>query len=319
MKEIKSSREIEVSASAKNISVSISLSGDIYDYIVGLQALERLYGNYDFDLEIIAERLVSRVLGNHLVDFLISEKHSYGLVLPELGKNAEYLDVLKNHPALLLKPSNDGTAFEKLRSERDEGEGDVPTRNPAPTMEEVTVMMELDKGEQRRLDEFAALRRKGEVVPRPDNCYTHEATLRHILRVVSFDAILDEATAYEEELLGHRKEAVSEFWEIEPSEDDEAAPDEGSKTWIAVRDASGVVREVTLDEAEEMREAAQGIYEGAPPEARIVEDRTDAYFRYLEGDVWPDTPCTGDYGLSDCLPEPSEKTLDFVDAFCVHS
>ena len=172
--------------------------------------------------------------------------------------------------------------------------GDVPTRNPAPAMEEVAVTLELDEGQQRRLDKFAALRRKGEVVPRPENCYTHKATLQYILRVVSFDAILDEATAWEEELLKSRKAAVSEFWDFEPSDDDEAAPDEAGdvparnpapdeepETLVSVRDASGVVREVTLDEAEAMREAAQGIYEGAPPEPQM-DDNSEVYFALLE-------------------------------------
>ena len=154
------------------------------------------------------------------------------------------------------------------RSEGKKEAGDVPARNPAPAMEEVTVTLELDEGQRRRLDKFAALRRKGEVVPRPENCYTHKATLQYILRVVSFDAILDEATAWEEELLKSRKGAVSEFWE-EP------------ETLVSVCDASGVVREVTLDEAEAMREAAQGIYEGAPPEPQM-DDNSEVYFTLLE-------------------------------------
>lgn len=88
-------------------------------------------------------------------------------------------------------------------------------------MKEVTVTLTLDEGQRRRLDEFAALRRKCEIVPRPGNCYTHEATLQYILSVVSFDAIVDEATEWEQGLLKTRKEASSEFWGYEPSEDDE--------------------------------------------------------------------------------------------------
>ena len=50
------------------------------------------------------------------------------------------------------------------------------------------------------------------------------------------------------------------------------SPDEELETLVTVRDASGVVREVTLDEAEEMREAAQGIYNGEPPEPDFEPD-----------------------------------------------
>lgn len=126
--------------------------------------------------------------------------------------------------------------------------------------------------------------------------------------------------------------------------------DEEPETLITVRDASGVVREVTLDEAEAMREAAQGIYAGEPPEpdfepdapeeepemvsnaeeefpvvrrGPLMDDKSDFYFYYLEHGHWPpddevlagaDVPCTGDYGLSDCLVV-TQSTLDFVDAF----
>ena len=44
------------------------------------------------------------------------------------------------------------------------------------------------------------------------------------------------------------------------------APEVEPETLVLVRDASGVVRQVTLDEMEDMREAAQGIYEGQSPE-----------------------------------------------------
>lgn len=50
------------------------------------------------------------------------------------------------------------------------------------------------------------------------------------------------------------------------------AREEEPETLISVRDASGVVRMVTLDEMEEMREAAQGIYAGEPPEPDFVSD-----------------------------------------------
>lgn len=88
----------------------------------------------------------------------------------------------------------------------------------------------------------------------------------------------------------------------------EAAPDEEPETLVSVRDASGVVREVTLDEAEEMREAAQGIYEGAPPEPQILlEDRTDLYFDFLEhGKVRPD--------VNKAKAVATEKALLFANA-----
>lgn len=104
---------------------------------------------------------------------------------------------------------------------------------------------------------------------------------------------------------------------------------------------------VTLDEAEEMREAAQGIYAGEPPEpdfepdapeeepetvsnaedkrSPLIKDNSDRYFYYLEHGHWPsddevlagaDVPCTGDYGLSDCLVV-TQSALDFVDSFFV--
>lgn len=93
-------------------------------------------------------------------------------------------------------------------------------------MKQFTVTLTLDEGQQRKLDEFAALRRKCELVPRPGNCYTHEATLQCILSIASFDAIVEDASAWERELLSNRKETVSEFWEVELPEDDEAEPDE---------------------------------------------------------------------------------------------
>ena len=154
----------------------------------------------------------------------------------------------------------------------------------------------------------------------------------HYLEIdVLSSAVADLVEAHLMKYLEERKELFLLDMDDAQSEDDggegnvptrnpspEAAPDEEPETLVAVRDASGVVREVTLDEAEEMREAAQGIYEGRPPEPLLIEDRTDAYFRLLGIADWPETPCTGDYGLSDCLAEPSEETLDFVDAFFAH-
>ena len=103
----------------------------------------------------------------------------------------------------------------------------------------------------------------------------------------------------------------------------------------------------SLDEEEEMREAAQGIYTGEPPEpdfepdapeeepetvsnaedkrSPLIKDNSDRYFYYLEHGHWPsddevlagaDVPCTGDYGLSDCLVV-TQSALDFVDSFFV--
>lgn len=135
--------------------------------------------------------------------------------------------------------------------------------------------------------------------------------------------------------------------EAGPEEPGADGEEEEPETLVMVRDASGVVREVTLDEAEEMREAAQGIYNGEPPEpdfepdapeeepetvsnaedkrSPLIKDNSDGYFYYLEHGHWPpddevlagaDVPCTGDYGLSDCLVV-TQSALDFVDAFFV--
>ena len=117
----------------------------------------------------------------------------------------------------------------------------------------------------------------------------------HYLEIdVLSSAVADLVEAHLMKYLEERKELFLLDMDDAQSEDDggegdvptcnpspEAAPDEEPETLVAVRDASGVVREVTLDEAEAMREAAQGIYEGAPPEPQI-DDNSEVYFALLE-------------------------------------
>lgn len=134
-------------------------------------------------------------------------------------------------------------------------------------LKEITVTLTLDEGQQRKLDEFAALRRKCEIVPRPGNCYTHEALLQYILSIASFDAIVEEASAQERELLKNRKEAVSEFWEVELPEDDEAEPE---------------------DPEEEPETVSNGEEEASAPVSADVdmeEKRVDITFSITEGNM----------------------------------
>lgn len=91
------------------------------------------------------------------------------------------------------------------------------------------------------------------------------------------------------EYIEEQKQLLLHGHEAQLAEDGEAGdvptrnptPDEEPETLVSVRDASGVVREVTLDEAEAMREAAQGIYEGAPPEPQ-TDDNSEVYFALPE-------------------------------------
>ena len=193
--------------------------------------------------------------------------------------------------------------------------------------------LELNDGQREKLDELIALYRRYDLclyghAPSFGEAFERKSALSDVLSCMADGYTLDVALKH---LIWRWNIIVRQEEKRAQSEDDggegdvptrnpspEAAPDEEPETLVAVRDASGVVREVTLDEAEEMREAAQGIYEGRPPEPLLIEDRTDAYFRLLGIADWPETPCTGDYGLSDCLAEPSEETLDFVDAFFAH-
>ena len=86
--------------------------------------------------------------------------------------------------------------------------------------------------------------------------------------------------------------------------------EESHETLIPVIDADGVRRMATLDEVEEMREAAQGIMEGAPPEPKEPEDFRDKGYLYdparYEGDAYE----CGSVVVS------NPETLAFVDAMC---
>ena len=100
------------------------------------------------------------------------------------------------------------------------------------------------------------------------------------------------------DMIAERLGVDSESLEIvtrEEMEENEAAPDEEPET---------------VSNAEDKR-------------SPLIKDNSDRYFYYLEHGHWPsddevlagaDVPCTGDYGLSDCLVV-TQSTLDFVDAF----
>lgn len=85
-------------------------------------------------------------------------------------------------------------------------------------------------------------------------------------------------------------------------------PEDSHETLIPVVDADGVHRMATLDEVEDMREAAQGIYNGAPPEPKEPEDFRDKGYLYDPAHYEGDACECGSIVVSD--PE----SLAFVDA-----
>ena len=85
-------------------------------------------------------------------------------------------------------------------------------------------------------------------------------------------------------------------------------PEDSHETLIPVVDADGVHRMATLDEVEDMREAAQGIYNGAPPEPKEPEDFRDKGYLYDLAHYEGDACECGSIVVSD--PE----SLAFVDA-----
>ena len=85
-------------------------------------------------------------------------------------------------------------------------------------------------------------------------------------------------------------------------------PEDSHETLIPVIDADGVHRMATLDEVEDMREAAQGIYNGAPPEPKEPENFRDKGYLYDPAHYEGDACECGSIVVSD--PE----SLAFVDA-----
>lgn len=299
------------------------------------------------------------------------------------------------------------------------------------TMTEFTIHVALTDAQMKKLTEIKSLRdayRKARnFAPVREGKYTLQSLLDTAI-ICSMDSVLDEQIAFYKEEPEQESETVSNAEEASvPASAVADAREEEPETLISVRDASGVVRMVTLDEMEDMREAAQGIYAGEPPEPQdepdepdadgeeeepetvsnaeetsddgerkfyildwydglldvadtyaealerfnmaverfgvspesleivtseerkkrksqsyeeyarrtkkkedalkkpspLIKDNSDGYFYYLEHGHWPpddevlagaDVPCTGDYGLSDCLVV-TQSTLDFVDAF----
>ena len=278
----------------ERFKVILSLTVEQVNQLSGLTALENAFQ-------------AKRGIESHYLEIDVLSSAVADLVEAHLMK---YLEERKE---LFLLDMDDA------QSEDDGGEGDVPTRNPspeaAPDEEPETLVAVRDASGCPRtamFDVYYVVDWDGVILETVEtNLYTEALEWRDMMaeRLGVDSEKLDVMTAEEYE---------SEWGDGEEEEPETVSNAEEPETLVSVCDASGAVREVTLDEAEEMREAAQGIYEGQPPEPQLIEDRTDAYFRLLGIADWPETPCTGDYGLSDCLAEPSEETLDFVNAFFAH-
>lgn len=125
----------------------------------------------------------------------------------------------------------------------------------------------------------------------------------------------EEATPEEPETLSNREEETPPQLLADRTDqyfewlEHGTAPKDSHETLIPVIDADGVQRMATLDEVEEMREAAQGIYDGAPPEPKEPEDS----FRD-KGYLYDPARYEGDAYECGSVVVSNPETLAFVDA-----